>query len=70
MIYKSAQENNLPVLEFMIHSSELMIGGSPYSKDKKSFDFIYNQLEVMFKYFKEKDIEGITLSDFRKYFNN
>lgn len=67
-IYKSAVKNNLPVLEFMIHSSELMPGGSPYAKDEKAVEFIYYQLEEMFKYFKQRQVEGISLSEFAQSF--
>ena len=63
-IYKSAELNKLPCLEFMIHSSELMPGGSPYSEDEKSVEFIYSQLEEMFKFLKQKNIKGVTLSQF------
>jgi len=63
-IYKAAKKNNLPVLEFMIHSSELMPGGSPYAKNEEDIKRTYRQLETMFKYFKEQGLKGSTLSDF------
>ena len=66
LIHKSAQRNNLPVLEFMIHSSELMVSGSPYSKTEEQLDHIYEQLESMFKYFKDKKLETCLLKDLIK----
>ena len=68
-IYKSALKNNLPVLEFIIHSSELVAGESQYVKDQKTVDFVYNQLEEMFKYFKRQGLVGTTLSDFAGNFS-
>lgn len=63
-VYKSAVVNNLPVLEFMIHSSELMPGASPYAKTADSVDVIYSKLESMFKFFQEKNLQGETLTSF------
>lgn len=63
-IYQSAKKNNLPVMEFMIHSSELMAGGSPYSKTAESVERIYKNLEVMFEYFKSQGVEGVSMKEF------
>jgi len=65
-LHKSAIKNNLPVLEFMIHSSELMPGGSIYYKDEKSIERLYDKLEEMLKYFKSNNLEGATLDQFKK----
>lgn len=69
-IYKSAESNKLPCLEFMIHSSELMPGGSPYAKDRKAVEFIYGRLDEMFKFLKQKNINGAALSRFAENFKN
>lgn len=63
-IYKSAQKNDLPFVQFMIHSSELMPGGSPYAKNEEEIERTYKQLETMFAYFKEQGLKGSTLSEF------
>jgi hypothetical protein len=63
-LYTSAKQNNLPVMEFMIHSSELMSGGSPYAKDQQAVEFTYQQIEDMFKFFKKQGLKGMTLSEF------
>lgn len=68
-LYQSAVRNNLPVIEFMIHSSELMPGSSPYAKTEKEVDFIYYQLETMFKLFKSQGVGGVTLSAFAKNYD-
>ena len=69
-IYKSAKLNKLPCLEFMIHSSELMPGGSPYAKNKYAVDLIYFQLEKMFAYFRSQGLKGVSLSEFAKNYKN
>lgn len=68
-LYKSAIQNNLPYLQFMIHSSELMPGGSIYNKDEQSIETLYQKLEDLFKYLKNQNIQGITLSDFVKNYD-
>lgn len=52
---------------FMIHSSELMPGGSPNFKTKKDIDELYEIIEKCFKYIRELGYKGITLKD---YYNN
>lgn len=49
---------------FMIHSSELMPGGSPNFKDEKSINDLYDEIEKVFKYAKNKGYEGITLREY------
>lgn len=49
---------------FMIHSSELMPGGSPNFKDEKSIEDLYNETEKLFKYAKSKGYIGITLREY------
>ena len=61
-VYKSAVKNKLPILEFMIHSSELMAGGSPSAKDQQTVDFVFRQLEEMLKIFQKKQIGRNRLS--------
>jgi hypothetical protein len=53
-------------LMFMLHSSELMPGGSPTFKNTKSIENLYNHLELLFSII-SKDFRGITLNDY--YFN-
>jgi len=63
-LYRSAKKNNLPVLEFMIHSSELMPGGSPYAKTREQLEKTYYNLEKMLGFLKKQGVKGTTLSEF------
>lgn len=63
-IYRAAVRARLPALEFMIHSSELMPGGSPYAKDAAAVEKIYAQLTAMFHYFRQQGLPGVTLTGF------
>lgn len=51
-------------LEFMIHSSELMPGGSPYFSNQNEVDYLYEVMEKVFSYAKKMKYEGITLKDY------
>ena len=50
---------------FMIHSSELMPGGSPTFKDEASIENLYHGIEVLFEHC-AKCFEGYTLSEYAK----
>lgn len=50
-------------IEFMIHSSELMIGGSPYFKTEKDIERHFNDLEEIFKYASQK----CSISTFKEF---
>jgi hypothetical protein len=52
-------------IQFMIHSSELMPGGSPTFTDRASIDQMYADLEVLFKAIRPH-FKGATL---REYYN-
>lgn len=52
-------------LEFMIHSSELMPGCSPYCKNEEAVEAYYNRMEQYFQYVYTR-YQGITLSSFWK----
>jgi hypothetical protein len=43
-----AVSDNRPYIEFMLHSSELMPGGSPYFTTTESVELLYEHLEVLF----------------------
>jgi hypothetical protein len=58
------KDPNCDYLEFMIHSSELMPGGSPYFKDSKSIEQMYNTIEALFHYIKGLGYSGISLYDY------
>jgi hypothetical protein len=52
---------------FMLHSSELMPGGSPAFKNNESIETLYNHLEILFNAI-SKDFQGITLKDYYSYY--
>lgn len=51
-------------IEFMLHSSELMPGGSPTFPTDRSIDALYDQLEQVFEEAR-RDYRGATLEEFR-----
>ena len=65
LIYISKHERfrNIGYIEFMIHSSELMPGGSPTFQKKEDIDKLYYDIETLFAVCK-KNYEGIALSDY------
>jgi hypothetical protein len=56
-------------MEFMLHSSELMPGGSPTFKDAPEIERLYEHLEMLFE-----DLAtwccGTTLKEFHAQFSN
>ena len=69
-VYESAVKNKLGFIEFMIHSSELMPGGSPYSKTENDVRHVYSILEEFFQFLKTREVAGITLSNFARVFKH
>lgn len=59
-----ACEESNDYLEFMIHSSELMPGGSPYFKTSESIEIMYANMEALFKYVTELGYKGETLEQY------
>ena len=64
------KNKSLDYVEFMMHSSELMPGGSPYFADEASIEEMYVELELLFEYARKKGYNGITLQEYyQKIFN-
>lgn len=57
-------ERDVDYLELMLHSSELMPNGSPYFKDDKSIERLYQTLEEVFSYVSSMGYVGITMVDY------
>jgi hypothetical protein len=55
--------SDVSYLMFMLHSSELMPGGSPAFKTLNSIENLYNDLEIIFNKI-AGDFKGITLKDY------
>ena len=62
-IIKKCSKKNEYIM-FMIHSSELMPGGSPNFKNKDDIEKLYLIIEKCFSYAKKEGYVGITLKDF------
>lgn len=58
-----AEKKDRPCVEFMIHSSELMPGGSPTFPDKDSIERLYDNLEALFAAAHGR-FQGATLEEF------
>lgn len=52
-------------VEFMLHSSELMPGGSPFFIDEISIERLYSDMDCLFDYARSKGYNGITLKDYK-----
>lgn len=63
-VYEAARRIELPLIEMMFHSSELMPEGSPHSPTVESVGRLYQRLEGIFAYLKDQRVEGMTLSAF------
>jgi hypothetical protein len=63
-ICNTARKIDLPYVQLMVHSSELMPGGSPFNPDEKSIESLYTQLNKLFEYLSLEQVQGITMSDF------
>lgn len=50
---------------FMLHSSEMMPGGSPSFSDENSIEKLYDSIEKLFAYAKENGYEACKLSDYK-----
>lgn len=61
-LIKDVENQKIDYLELMIHSSELMPGGSPYTKDKEAIESFYLKLESIFQYI-SKDYKGVLVRD-------
>ena len=61
---KVQKEKDHDCLEFMLHSSELMPGGSPYFKNEADIECLYDVLEAYFSYVNNLGYKGYTLSEY------
>ncbi|AZZ94347.1 deacetylase [Hahella sp. KA22] len=66
-VLDEAQQNKRPYVEFILHSSEFMPGGSPTFKTKESIEALYRDLTELFKAANGR-YRGATLTEFAKQF--
>lgn len=57
-------EDNVDYLELMLHSSELMPGGSPYASTKQDIEDLYYRIRSVFDYVKSLGYEGETMNKY------
>ena len=55
-----------PVLEMMLHSSELLPGGSTYNPTPASVDRFFDRLTRLFQHLASRGVGGVTLTDFAR----
>jgi hypothetical protein len=63
-VYEAARDAGLPAVEMMLHSSELMPGGSPYHPDEAAVERLHEKLENVFGYLRDEGCRGTTLTEF------
>jgi hypothetical protein len=61
------QRKHSKYIEFMLHSSELMPGGSPTFRTERSIELLYDHLEILFAE-AQADYRAATLAEFRAEF--
>lgn len=64
-LVRRAARRRAGYLEFMLHSSELMPGGSPTFRDEGEVERLYGDLEALFEAI-GRTFEGATLADYRR----
>jgi len=60
-----AVDREAPALEFMLHSSEFMPGGSPTFDTTEKIEVLYDHLKRLFSHIVSRGVSGRTLSEFR-----
>jgi hypothetical protein len=63
-VHRTARQLNLPVLQLMFHSSELMAGTSPHNPTAADAEQLYRRLEEIFDYLARQGVESVTLGAF------
>jgi len=63
---KSAAKESREYIQFMIHSSELMPGGSQTFKDEESVDRMYSDLTTLFRAISQH-FNGVTLKEYYEF---
>jgi hypothetical protein len=60
-------DRGAPILNLLFHSSEVIVGGSPYNRTQAELDAFYERLGTFLKYAtKELRVTGLTFKEFRE----
>ncbi len=62
-VYRAALRQELPILVFMIHSSELVAGMSPYAKTESAVEHIYELLGGFLALLKKENVQAVRMRD-------
>lgn len=65
-VIRAAKRMQLPAIVFMIHSSELVVGKSPYVKTPEALAHVYAMIESLFQMCEKEGIVGVTASTFAR----
>ncbi|MBT3419267.1 MAG: hypothetical protein HN726_03730 [Candidatus Magasanikbacteria bacterium] len=63
-LYTAAKKNDLPYIQFMIHSSELSVGTSPYTKTPEALEHVYTHIEYIFTLLSKYNVESMSISSY------
>jgi hypothetical protein len=62
-------QSDIPLINFMLHSNELLLGGSPYSDSEERLRKIKEKILFVLNIAKEYGVKGMTLSGAAALFN-
>ena len=65
-VYATADRVDLPVIQMMLHSSELLPGGSPSYATEAAVDQLFARLTTVFRRLASAGVTGVTLSEFAR----
>ncbi len=67
-VYYEVERRKLPFIQFMVHSSEFIRGGSPYTKTEEALEHLFTTMEEFFDFLRSKGVDGITATQAAKEF--
>ena len=65
-VAETARSLGLPVLQAMLHSSELLAGASPYTRTPEAADRLLERLDDVFAHLASSGVRGVTLTGFAR----
>lgn len=68
LVRRIGAEPDTDYLEFMIHSSELMPGGSPYFQTEQDIESLYRTMQTIFSVIHRAGFSGMTLAEYYNRF--
>lgn len=68
-VYLEANRLNMPVIEMMFHSNELMPGCSPYYPSQISVENLYSRFKNLFEFISKNNGKSMTLGEFAEKYS-